>query len=132
MTRFSSLDNLVRIFITGLLLITVFGLARSSPSALRSYEGPALTDAPTLKGVPTPSVARLLVAPGARLIAGPAISTFHWPDLVDGTVRLGRLPAQTKDQTNEESGPTVRGPAVQVPALPTEDNGPKAHGRSAE
>jgi hypothetical protein len=116
MIRFASLDTLIRIFITGLILIAVFGLARSSPSALRSYEGPAL------KGAPTPSVARLFVASGARLIAGPRASTFRWSNLVDDSVELSRQPAQTGNQAGGESGP----------ALQREDSGHKAHGGSAE
>jgi hypothetical protein len=139
MIRFASLDSLLRIIITGLILIAVFGLGRSSPSALRSYEGvplksaPALTDAPTLGGVatleavPTPSVARFLVAPGARLIAGPGSSTFRWSGPVDGTPELSRQAAQPATPASGGAGPVVRGPALEG-----ENNGHKAHGGSAE
>ena len=131
MTRFASLVNLVnllRIFITGLILIAIFALARSSPSALRSYEGeaqqsaPALKAAPALIGVPTPAVAGLFLMSDARPVAGPTGNTPRWSGLLDNSGELTRQLAPMGRPAADATGPASR----------IEDSGPKTHGGSVE
>jgi hypothetical protein len=134
MTRFASLDSLVRIFITGVILIAVLALARSSPSALRKYESaepsssatqdgaPALSIIPAPKSTAIPAFTPVFVAFPAGPLGRPATSIRHSGliDEVNGA----------RQQPGDEVQP-AKGPAMRQPTSPNE-NRLKVHGGPAE
>ncbi len=110
MTRFASLDSLLRMLVTGLILIAVFGLAHASPSAPDGHNGPMPSSGPPPADAPTPAI-RLFVAAGGRPVIGPAGNTARWSGLLDGSTARGQQAVQAAGP-----GPGAGGPAALEPS----------------